>query len=95
MNRLKQNKVFLAVALLALSAIAGIALFAGCAGSMNQASKPGAQLWGENCGSCHNVRSITTLDDPHWEVAVLHMRTRAGLTDDEASKIVRFLKASN
>jgi hypothetical protein len=95
MNRLNGKKIPFALAVLLLSATIGFAVLVGCAGSVNQASKPGAQLWGENCGRCHNIRSITSLDDDHWEVAVQHMRTRAGLTGDEANKIAEFLKASN
>lgn len=95
MNWINRNKMPLAMAALVFSATIGFALLAGCAGSMNHANKPGAQLWGENCGRCHNIRPITSLDDDHWEVAVQHMRTRAGLTEDEAIKIVKFLKASN
>lgn len=95
MNWLNRNKVTFGLAALALSAIIGFALLAGCAGNMKQANKPGAQLWGENCGRCHNIRPITSLDDSHWEVVVQHMRTRALLTEDEAIKITEFLKASN
>ncbi len=83
------------MAVLAFSAIIGFALLAGCAGNMNHASKSGAQLWGENCGRCHNIRPTTSLDDDHWELVVQHMRTRAGLTEDEAFKITEFLKISN
>lgn len=99
MNTLGSKKVCLgvavAVAVLMLSVTVGIALLAGCAGNVKQSSKPGAQLWGENCGRCHNIRPITSLEDPYWEVVGLHMQTRARLTGDEANKIVEFLKASN
>lgn len=95
MNTNHSNKLALAIGVLALSAIVAILAVAGCAGNMDQANKPGAQLWGENCGRCHNVRPITSFEDSHWEVVVLHMRTRAILTKDEADKITEFLKASN
>ncbi len=95
MNWLNKNKVPFAAATLALSVFVGIVLLAGCAGNMKQASKPGAQLWGENCGRCHNIRPITSYDDQHWEVVAQHMRTRAALTEDETIKITEFLKASN
>ena len=67
----------------------------GCASKMPISQKPGAMLWGENCGRCHNVRPPASLTDGQWEVAVLHMRTRANLTATEAEKIVSFLKAAN
>ncbi len=66
----------------------------GCA-STPIAQRPGAQLWGENCGRCHNVRPPETLDDAQWAVVVRHMRTRANLSGDEERKILEFLQASN
>lgn len=55
----------------------------------------GAQLWGERCGFCHNVRSPTSYSDAQWEVATLHMRVRANLTGNEQRKILEFLKSAN
>src|SRR5690349_12524381 len=48
----------------------------------NAASKAptGVQLWGQNCGHCHNVRSPDSYSAAQWEVAMLHMRIRANLT---------------
>lgn len=59
------------------------------------AAKSGAQLWGENCLRCHNTPSPETFSDTEWDVAVLHMRVRANLTEDEAVKIAEFLKTAN
>ena len=67
----------------------------GCASSMPIKQKPGAMLWGENCGRCHNVRTPADYSDAQWDVAVMHMRTRANLTAIEAQRIVEFLKSSN
>lgn len=67
----------------------------GCAANTRLAAKPGAQLWGENCGRCHNIRTPSGYSDEQWDVAVSHMRTRANLTATEEEKIVEFLKASN
>lgn len=72
-----------------------ISIVIGCASDLSNSEKPGALLWGENCGRCHNVRPPSSLTDSEWDVAVLHMRTRASLTEDEAEKIVVFLKAGN
>ena len=58
-------------------------------------TKSGSQLWAENCGRCHNIRSPSSYSDDQWEVAVDHMRVRAGLTANESRKITEFLKASN
>ena len=67
----------------------------GCAARMPNAAKPGAMLWGENCARCHDIRPPSSLSDEQWDVAVLHMRTRANLTGDEAEKVAAFLKAGN
>ena len=58
-------------------------------------AKSGAQLWGENCLRCHNAPSPETFSDSEWDVAVLHMRVRANLTETEATKIVEFMKTAN
>lgn len=58
-------------------------------------AKSGAQLWGENCIRCHNAPSPETFSDADWDVAVLHMRVRANLTENEAVKIAAFLKTAN
>ena len=58
-------------------------------------AKSGAQLWGENCLRCHNAPAPQTFSDTEWDVAVMHMRIRANLTEDEAVKIVGFLKTAN
>lgn len=57
--------------------------------------KSGAQLWGESCIRCHNTPSPETFSDVDWDVAIMHMRVRAQLTEEEALKIVEFLKSAN
>jgi hypothetical protein len=57
--------------------------------------KGGAQLWAENCRRCHNLRAPTSYSADQWEVAVNHMRIRAGLTAEEARMITEFLKAAH
>jgi len=78
----------------------GIAFFitliiAGCSSASDIASRSGAQLWGENCGHCHNIRPPQALTDAQWEVVGMHMRGRANLTAVEEQKIVEFLKSAN
>jgi hypothetical protein len=72
-----------------------IGIIAGCASSLSLDEKPGAMLWAENCGRCHNERPPTSLSDSEWDLAVFHMRTRANLTSIEAERITDFLKSSN
>jgi|ERR1041384_1087081 cytochrome c5 len=68
---------------------------ASVAGATDIHAKSGAQLWGERCGFCHNVRSPTSFNDAQWEVATLHMRVRANLTGEEQRKILEFLKSAD
>lgn len=62
-------------------------------GSMARAS--GAQLWAQNCGHCHNIRTPTFYSDTQWEVVMLHMRVRAKLTAGEHKEILAFLKSAH
>ncbi len=58
-------------------------------------NKSGAQLWAQNCGHCHNVRSPDSFSDAQWDVAVLHMRVRGNLTAEEHRSILAFLKSAH
>ena len=64
------------------------------AGNVTAASS-GAQLWAQNCGHCHNVRSPGSYSDAQWEVALLHMRVRANLTAEEHKDILAFMKSAH
>jgi len=55
----------------------------------------GVKLWVENCARCHVIRPPESYSDAQWDIAVLHMRVRANLTANEASAIVKYLKAAN
>ena len=55
----------------------------------------GAQLWAQNCGHCHNIRSPSSYSDSQWEVVALHMRVRANLTANEHRQILAFLKSAH
>ena len=71
-------------------------LINGCKSTSSIAeAKTGAQLWGENCLRCHNNPSPETFSDREWDVAVMHMRIRANLTEHEATSIAEFLKTAN
>ena len=58
-------------------------------------AKSGVQLWAEHCGRCHNVRDPASLSDTQWDVAMLHMRTRANLTADDSAAIRDFILTAN
>ena len=58
-------------------------------------AKGRAELWGENCGRCHNVRGPDWYSDAEWEVAMQQMRIRGYLTGQEHRAIEQFLKSAN
>jgi hypothetical protein len=60
-----------------------------------ESSKGSAQLWSENCGRCHNIRTPTSYSDAEWQVAMHHMRVRGYLTGEEHRRILEYLQASN
>jgi len=73
----------------------GSTLLTGCKESAKVANKTGAQLWGENCQRCHNTPQPTTFSDEQWETLVMHMQTRALLTNRERDKITVFMQSFN
>jgi hypothetical protein len=54
-----------------------------------------AALWSSRCAQCHNLPSPSFYDAAHWDVVMLHMKSRAYLTREEYEKISEFLEASS
>lgn len=80
---------------LAIASIIGVLLFLvmnGCAETEKVKNKSGALLWAENCQRCHNTPAPGTFSHEQWETLVMHMQTRALLTETEKKKITAFLK---
>jgi len=68
----------------------------GSTSSKSSVSKAqGAQLWGQNCVRCHNIRPPASYSDREWDIIVHHMRVRANLTAEEYELIREFLKSAN
>jgi len=100
-----QKKISYSLAVFATISLAVIGLNSGCstappasvtgaaAGQSDIAG--GTQLWAQNCGHCHNLRSPSSYSDAQWEVVALHMRVRANLTAEEHRKILAFLKSAH
>lgn len=88
------KKIPIIISLFILAATISIISSCSSTSSLVEA-KSGAQLWGENCIRCHNAPSPETFSDSEWDVAVMHMRIRANLTEYEAVKIAEFLKIAN
>lgn len=61
-----------------------------------QGSPPsGEALWNAHCNRCHSPRMAQERTDKEWEVILMHMQVRAGLTKAEAKAIVEYLKTLN
>ena len=58
-------------------------------------AKGGAELWTQNCLSCHNVRSPSAYSDADWGIVMQHMRVRANLAAADADTITKFLMSAN
>jgi mono/diheme cytochrome c family protein len=99
------------LALGALVGLCAAAIIGGCATTTETASntgiasaadaeaaaptKGGAELWGQSCAQCHNLRSPSEFNDPQWALIVHHMRLQANLTGSEQRTISEFLKSAN
>ena len=55
----------------------------------------GEELWAANCYRCHNARQAQEFSDENWELIVDHMRVVAGLTGNEAKRILEYLQENN
>ena len=65
-----------------------------CAVSEKIKDKTGTQLWGENCGRCHNAPGPGEFSAANWDIIGRHMRIRAQITETEEQKIIEYLKSS-
>ena len=78
--------------LLAFLFTTGALLIDSCAPSKEIAEKTGAQLWGENCNRCHSAPAQDQYSKDQWNIIGIHMKLKAGITNDEKIKIVAFLR---
>jgi hypothetical protein len=69
-------------------------IISSCAVSQKIIDKTGTQLWGENCGRCHNAPGPGEFSDANWDVIGIHMRIRAHITETEEKKIIDYLKTT-
>jgi hypothetical protein len=65
-----------------------------CAVSQKVQDKTGTQLWGENCGRCHNAPGPGEFSSKNWDIIGRHMRVRTNITETEEKKIIEYLKAT-
>lgn len=65
-----------------------------CTVSQKVQNKTGIQLWGENCGRCHNAPGPGEFSAKNWEIVGRHMRIRTNITATEEEKIIDYLKTT-
>jgi cytochrome c1 len=88
------KKYILLSFILVLSFISGMFLLNSCTVSQKVNDKTGTQLWGENCGRCHNAPGPGELNAVNWDIVGKHMKVRANITDAEEKKIIEYLKST-
>ena len=70
----------------------GTIIISSCKVSQKVVDKTGTQLWGENCGRCHNAPGPGEFSNVHWDIIGTHMRIRTNITETEEKKIIEYLK---
>jgi cytochrome c1 len=74
--------------------ITSISVTSGCTVSKKVQDKTGTQLWGENCGRCHNAPGPGEFNSSNWDIIGMHMRVRTNITETEERKIIEYLKST-
>lgn len=72
----------------------GIIGISSCEVSKKVRDKTGTQLWGENCGRCHNAPGPGEFSSVNWDIIGTHMRVRTNITESEEKKIIEYLKST-
>ena len=60
-----------------------------------QLFREGAKLWPVYCAQCHNARPGSQFAPYQWDAILMHMRTQANLTAQNARAILEYLKAGH
>ena len=100
---LMKHRILLAWSGVTFGAAALMALLAnGCASSPSSATAAtpvsaaglaqGAKIFGSTCNHCHKAPPRAQLTLSQWTTAVLHMRERAHLNQDETDALLAYLK---
>ena len=82
-----------AIVLLALGATTALA--AESEQQQREMFRLGARLWPVYCAQCHNARPGSEFSPPQWDVIMMHMRTQANLTANDARALTEYLKRSH
>ncbi len=88
------KKYILLSILLMIILVTSLTTMYSCAVSQQVTDKTGTQLWGENCGRCHNAPGPGEFSAVNWDIVGKHMKVRANITDAEEKKIIEYLKST-
>ena len=88
------KKNIIVIILLISGIISSVAIISSCAVSKKVENKTGTQLWGENCGRCHNAPGPGEFSAANWDIIGMHMRVRTNITETEERKIIDYLKST-
>ena len=77
-----------------LVSLSSTTVISSCAVSKKVQDKTGIQLWGENCGRCHNAPGPGEFSASNWDIVGRHMRVRTNITETEEKKIIDYLKST-
>ena len=95
MTTLGKNIVIRLLALVLLAFSATTALAAESEQQQREMFKLGAKLWPVYCAQCHNARPGSEFSPTQWDVIMMHMRTQANLTANDARAMTEYLKRSH
>ena len=88
------KKYIIASSVLLLAFSTSMVVISSCAVSQKVQNKTGTQLWGENCGRCHNAPGPGEFSAANWDIIGRHMRVRTNITETEEKKIIDYLKTT-
>ncbi|MFI5157004.1 MAG: cytochrome c [Chitinophagales bacterium] len=88
-----KKHIIISLGLFFVMATAAIVI-SSCAVSQKVQNKTGVQLWGENCGRCHNAPGPGEFNTSNWDIIGRHMRVRTNITENEEKMIIEYLKSS-
>jgi hypothetical protein len=88
------KKYIIISSVLLLAFTTSMVVMSSCAVSQKVQNKTGTQLWGENCGRCHNAPGPGEFSAANWDIIGRHMRVRTNITETEERKIIDYLKST-
>jgi hypothetical protein len=88
------KKYIMVLSVLFLVFSTSMIVISSCAVSQKVQNKTGTQLWGENCGRCHNAPGPGEFSAANWDIIGRHMRIRTNITETEEKKIIDYLKST-